>query len=76
MDLWSISPGMKESYKLIEEKVIRNALKEMILPALMLSGGGGGAHGRWCLLTKMDRSAVYICRQMAKTLVRSALREE
>ena len=60
---------------MIEEKEIRKALKEMILPALVLSSGGWSAHGGGAFsgkdLTKMYRSAAEICWQMAKTVVRS-----
>merc|ERR1711945_20151 len=110
------APSMEEMNKLIEEKVIRKTLEEIILkngqPALTLydtttthlyiqpSGkfiiggpqgdagltgrkiiidtyGGWGAHGGGAFSgkdpTKVDRSAAYICRQMAKTVVKSGL---
>jgi len=110
------APSMDEMNKLIEEKVIRKTLEEIILkngqPALTLydtatthlyiqpSGkfiiggpqgdagltgrkiiidtyGGWGAHGGGAFSgkdpTKVDRSAAYICRQMAKSVVKSGL---
>merc|ERR1711945_30949 len=110
------APSMEEMNKLIEEKVIRKTLEEIILkngqPALTLydtttthlyiqpSGkfiiggpqgdagltgrkiiidtyGGWGAHGGGAFSgkdpTKVDRSAAYICRQMAKSIVKSGL---
>jgi len=109
------APSMEEMNKLIEEKVIRKTLEEIILkngqPALTLyddsthlyiqpSGkfiiggpqgdagltgrkiiidtyGGWGAHGGGAFSgkdpTKVDRSAAYICRQMAKSVVKSGL---
>jgi len=110
------APSMDEMNKLIEEKVIRKTLEEIILkngqPAVTLydtntvhlyinpSGkfiiggpqgdagltgrkiiidtyGGWGAHGGGAFSgkdpTKVDRSAAYICRQMAKSVVKSGL---
>merc|ERR1712122_435311 len=110
------APSMDEMNKLIEEKVIRKTLEEIILkngqPAVTLydtntvhlyinpSGkfiiggpqgdagltgrkiiidtyGGWGAHGGGAFSgkdpTKVDRSAAYICRQMAKSAVKSGL---
>jgi len=109
------APSMEEMNKLIEEKVIRRTLSEIILkngkPALTLYGdhthlyinpsgkfiiggpqgdagltgrkiiidtyGGWGAHGGGAFSgkdpTKVDRSAAYICRQMAKSIVKSGL---
>ena len=109
------APSMEEMNKLIEEKVIRKTLEEIILkngqPALTLYGdhthlyiqpsgkfiiggpqgdagltgrkiiidtyGGWGAHGGGAFSgkdpTKVDRSAAYICRQMAKSVVKSGL---
>merc|ERR1712209_192967 len=110
------APSMEEMNKLIEEKVIRKTLEEVILkngePALTLydtatthlyiqpSGkfiiggpqgdagltgrkiiidtyGGWGAHGGGAFSgkdpTKVDRSAAYVCRQMAKSVVKSGL---
>merc|ERR1711991_1158222 len=110
------APSMEEMNKLIEEKVIRKTLEEIILkngqPALTLydtatthlyiqpSGkfiiggpqgdagltgrkiiidtyGGWGAHGGGAFSgkdpTKVDRSAAYACRQMAKSVVKSGL---
>merc|ERR1719392_124691 len=110
------APSMEEMNKLIEEKVIRKTLEEIILkngqPALTLydtatthlyiqpSGkfiiggpqgdagltgrkiiidtyGGWGAHGGGAFSgkdpTKVDRSAAYICRQMAKSIVKGGL---
>merc|ERR1712228_999042 len=109
------APSMEEMNKLIEEKVIRRTLSEIILkngrPALTLYGahthlyvqpsgkfiiggpqgdagltgrkiiidtyGGWGAHGGGAFSgkdpTKVDRSAAYICRQMAKSVVKSGL---
>jgi len=109
------APSMDDMNKLIEEKVIRRTLEEIILkngqPALTLYGshthlyinpsgkfiiggpqgdagltgrkiiidtyGGWGAHGGGAFSgkdpTKVDRSAAYICRQMAKSVVRSGL---
>merc|ERR1719510_351391 len=109
------APSMAEMNKLIEEKVIRRTLSEIILkngkPALTLFGdfthlyinpsgkfiiggpqgdagltgrkiiidtyGGWGAHGGGAFSgkdpTKVDRSAAYICRQMAKSVVKSGL---
>jgi S-adenosylmethionine synthetase len=106
---------MEEMNKLIEEKVIKRTLSEIILkngkPALTLFGdhthlyiqpsgkfiiggpqgdagltgrkiiidtyGGWGAHGGGAFSgkdpTKVDRSAAYICRQMAKSIVKSGL---
>merc|ERR1712226_1253693 len=107
--------GMKEMNKLIEEKVIRATLSEIMLkngkPAISLFGdhthlhinpsgkfiiggpqgdagltwgkiiidtyGGWGAHGGGAFSgkdpTKVDRSAAYACRQMAKSIVKSGL---
>merc|ERR1712065_123637 len=110
------APSMDEMNKLIEEKVIRKTLEEIILkngqPAVTLydtntvhlyinpSGkfiiggpqgdagltgrkiiidtyGGWGAHGGGAFSgkdpTKVDRSAAYVCRQMAKSVVKSGL---
>merc|ERR1739848_96402 len=109
------APSMEEMNKLIEEKVIKRTLSEIILkngkPALTLFGdhthlhfnpsgkfiiggpqgdtgltgrkiiidsyGGWGAHGGGAFSgkdpTKVDRSAAYICRQMAKSIVKSGL---
>jgi len=109
------APSMEAMNKLIEEKVIRHTLQEIILkngkPALTLYGdhthlhinpsgkfiiggpqgdagltgrkiiidtyGGWGAHGGGAFSgkdpTKVDRSAAYICRQMAKSIVKSGL---
>jgi len=109
------APSMEEMNKLIEEKVIRRTLQEIILKhgklALTLYGdhthlhinpsgkfiiggpqgdagltgrkiiidtyGGWGAHGGGAFSgkdpTKVDRSAAYICRQMAKSIVKSGL---
>merc|ERR1739838_276136 len=109
------APSMEEMNKLIEEKVIKRTLSEIILkngkPALTLFGdhthlyinpsgkfiiggpqgdagltgrkiiidtyGGWGAHGGGAFSgkdpTKVDRSAAYICRQMAKSVVKSGL---
>jgi len=109
------APSMKEMNDLIEEKVIRRTLSQIILkngqPALTLYGafthlhinpsgkfiiggpqgdagltgrkiiidtyGGWGAHGGGAFSgkdpTKVDRSAAYICRQMAKSAVKSGL---
>jgi len=109
------APSMEEMNKLIEEKVIRRTLEEIILKngkaALTLYGdhthlhinpsgkfiiggpqgdagltgrkiiidtyGGWGAHGGGAFSgkdpTKVDRSAAYICRQMAKSIVKSGL---
>mmetsp|Transcript_39628 Transcript_39628/g.86523 ORF Transcript_39628/g.86523 Transcript_39628/m.86523 type:complete len:465 (-) Transcript_39628:226-1620(-) len=109
------APSMEEMNKLIEEKVIRKTLEEILLkngkPALTLYGdhthlyinpsgkfiiggpqgdagltgrkiiidtyGGWGAHGGGAFSgkdpTKVDRSAAYICRQMAKSVVKSGL---
>merc|ERR1711874_962091 len=109
------APSMEEMNKLIEEKVIKRTLEEIILkngkPALTLYGdhthryinpsgkfiiggpqgdagltgrkiiidtyGGWGAHGGGAFSgndpTKVDRSAAYICRQMAKSVVKSGL---
>merc|ERR1712038_1585027 len=109
------APSMEEMNKLIEEKVTKRTLSEIILkngnPALSLFGdhthlyinpsgkfiiggpqgdaglagrkiiidtyGGWGAHGGGAFSgkdpTKVDRSAAYICRQMAKTVVKSGL---
>merc|ERR1711985_160453 len=67
------APTMEEMNKLIEEKVIKKTLEEIILkngkPAITLYGSQG-AHGGGAFSgkdpTKVDRSAAYICRQMAK----------
>jgi len=109
------APSMDEMNKLIEEKVIRATLSEIMLkngkPAISLYGehthnyinptgkfiiggpqgdagltgrkiiidtyGGWGAHGGGAFSgkdpTKVDRSAAYICRQMAKSVVKSNL---
>merc|ERR1711972_1062149 len=109
------APSMDEMNKLIEEKVVRRTLQEIILkngkPAISLYGahthnyinpsgkfiiggpqgdagltgrkiiidtyGGWGAHGGGAFSgkdpTKVDRSAAYICRQMAKSIVASGL---
>merc|ERR1711977_239647 len=109
------APSMEEMNKLIEEKVIRKTLEEIILKngksALTLYGahthlhinpsgkfiiggpqgdagitgrkiiidtyGGWGAHGGGAFSgkdpTKVDRSAAYITRQMAKSVVKSGL---
>merc|ERR1712032_750676 len=109
------APSMEDMNKLIEEKVIRRTLSEIILkngkPALSLYGehthnhinpsgkfiiggpqgdagltgrkiiidtyGGWGAHDGGAFSgkdpTKVDRSAAYICRQMAKPVVKSGL---
>merc|ERR1712113_155133 len=109
------APSMDDMNKLIEERVIRRTLEEIILkngqPALTLYGGhthlyinpsgkfiiggpqgdagltgrkiiidtygGWGAHGGGAFSgkdpTKVDRSAAYICRQMAKSIVKSSL---
>merc|ERR1712188_339797 len=109
------APSMQEMNRLIEEKVIRRTLNEIILkngkPAITLYGdhthlhinpsgkfiiggpqgdagitgrkiiidtyGGWGAHGGGAFSgkdpTKVDRSAAYICRQMAKSVVKSGL---
>merc|ERR1711869_54894 len=109
------APSMEGMNKLIEEKVIRTTLSEIMLkngkPALTLYGahthlhinpsgkfiiggpqgdagltgrkiiidtyGGWGAHGGGAFSgkdpTKVDRSAAYICRQMAKSVVKSGL---
>jgi len=109
------APSMEEMNKLIEEKVIKRTLAEIILKngkaALTLFGdhthlyvqpsgkfiiggpqgdagltgrkiiidtyGGWGAHGGGAFSgkdpTKVDRSAAYICRQMAKSIVKSGL---
>merc|ERR1711968_282879 len=109
------APSMEEMNKLIEEKVIKKTLEEIILkngkPAVTLYGdhthlhinpsgkftiggpegdggltgrkiiidtyGGWGAHGGGAFSgkdpTKVDRSAAYICRQMAKSVVKSGL---
>merc|ERR1712056_2123 len=109
------APSMEEMNKLIEEKVIKRTLSEIILkngkPALTLFGdhthlhinpsgkfiiggpqgdagltgrkiiidtyGGWGAHGGGAFSgkdpTKVDRSAAYICRQMAESVVKSGL---
>merc|ERR1711933_353802 len=109
------APSMEEMNKLIEEKVIKRTLAEIILKngkaALTLFGdhthlyvqpsgkfiiggpqgdagltgrkiiidtyGGWGAHGGGAFSgkdpTKVDRSAAYICRQMAKSVVKSGL---
>merc|ERR1712118_390162 len=109
------APSMEEMNKLIEEKVVRRTLSEIVLkngkPAITLYGahthnyinpsgkfiiggpqgdagltgrkiiidtyGGWGAHGGGAFSgkdpTKVDRSAAYICRQMAKSVVKSGL---
>merc|ERR1711933_165190 len=109
------APSMDEMNKLIEEKVVKGTLEEIILkngkPAITLYGdhthnyinpsgkfiiggpqgdagltgrkiiidtyGGWGAHGGGAFSgkdpTKVDRSAAYICRQMAKSIVKSGL---
>merc|ERR1712060_245385 len=109
------APSMEDMNKLIEEKVIKRTLSEIILKngkaALTLFGdhthlyiqpsgkfiiggpqgdagltgrkiiidtyGGWGAHGGGAFSgkdpTKVDRSAAYICRQMAKSVVKSGL---
>merc|ERR1719310_2602620 len=93
------APSMEEMNKLIEEKVIKKTLEEIILksgkPAITLYGshthlhinpsgkiiidpyGGWGAHGGGAFSgkdpTKVDRSAAYIYRQMAKSVVKSGL---
>merc|ERR1712151_97133 len=109
------APSMDDMNRLIEERVIRKTLEEIILkngqPALTLYGdhthlyinpsgkfiiggpqgdagltgrkiiidtyGGWGAHGGGAFSgkdpTKVDRSAAYICRQMAKSVVKSGL---
>jgi len=108
------APSMEEMNRLIEEKVIKKTLEEIILKngqsALTLYGeshlyiqpsgkfiiggpqgdagltgrkiiidtyGGWGAHGGGAFSgkdpTKVDRSAAYICRQMAKSVVKSGL---
>merc|ERR1712196_467862 len=109
------APSMEEMNKLIEEKVVRRTLQEIILkngkPAISLYGahthnyinpsgkfiiggpqgdagltgrkiiidtyGGWGAHGGGAFSgkdpTKVDRSAAYVCRQMAKSVVKSGL---
>merc|ERR1712113_868366 len=109
------APSMEEMNKLIEERVIRRTLEEIILkngqPAITLYGdhthlhinpsgkfiiggpqgdagltgrkiiidtyGGWGAHGGDAFSgkdpTKVDRSAAYACRQMAKSVVKSGL---
>merc|ERR1739844_624334 len=109
------APSMDDMNRLIEERVIRKTLEEIILkngqPALTLYGdhthlyinpsgkfiiggpqgdagltgrkiiidtyGGWGAHGSGAFSgkdpTKVDRSAAYICRQMAKSVVKSGL---
>merc|ERR1712083_946377 len=109
------APSMEEMNKLIEEKVIKRTLSEIILKngkaALTLFGahthlyiqpsgkfiiggpqgdagltgrkiiidtyGGWGAHGGGAFSgkdpTKVDRSAAYACRQMAKSVVKSGL---
>merc|ERR1712087_1097298 len=110
-----VAPSMEEMNKLIEEKVIKKTLEEIILkngkPALTLFGahthlhinpsgkfiiggpqgdagltgrkiiidtyGGWGAHGGGAFSgkdpTKVDRSAAYACRWMAKSVVKSGL---
>merc|ERR1719458_617324 len=110
-----VAPSMADMNKLIEEKVIKKTLEEIILKngesALTLYGdhthlyiqpsgkfiiggpqgdagltgrkiiidtyGGWGAHGGGAFSgkdpTKVDRSAAYICRQMAKSVVKSGL---
>merc|ERR1712050_306058 len=109
------APSMEDMNKLIEERVVRRTLEEIVLkngqPALTLYGGhthlyinpsgkfiiggpqgdagltgrkiiidtygGWGAHGGGAFSgkdpTKVDRSAAYICRQMAKSVVKSGL---
>merc|ERR1712037_925380 len=109
------APSMEEMNKLIEEKVIKRTLAEIVLKngkaALTLFGdhthlyvqpsgkfiiggpqgdagltgrkiiidtyGGWGAHGGGAFSgkdpTKVDRSAAYICRQMAKSVVQAGL---
>jgi len=96
------APSMEDMNKLIEEKVVRRTLSEIILkngqPALTLYGehthnyinpsgkfiiggpqgdAGWGAHGGGAFSgkdpTKVDRSAAYVCRQMAKSIVKSGL---
>merc|ERR1712080_7729 len=109
------APSMVNMNKLIEERVIRKTLEEIVLKngetALTLYGehthlyinpsgkfiiggpqgdaglagrkiiidtyGGWGAHGGGAFSgkdpTKVDRSAAYICRQMAKSVVKSGL---
>merc|ERR1711945_2496 len=110
------APSMEEMNKLIEEKVIRKTLEEIILKngstamtlydtttthlhinpsgKFIIGGpqgdagltgrkiiidtyGGWGAHGGGAFSgkdpTKVDRSAAYICRQMAKSVVKSGL---
>merc|ERR1711985_143574 len=109
------APSMQEMNRLIEEKVVKETLKEITLksgkPALTLFGdhthlhinpsgkfiiggpqgdagltgrkiiidtyGGWGAHGGGAFSgkdpTKVDRSAAYLCRQMAKSVVKSGL---
>jgi len=111
----STAPSMEEMNKLIEEKVIKKTLEEIVLKngdkAITLYGahthlhinpsgkfiiggpqgdagltgrkiiidtyGGWGAHGGGAFSgkdpTKVDRSAAYICRQMAKSIVKSGL---
>merc|ERR1712070_718496 len=109
------APSMQEMNRLIEEKVIRRTLNEIILknskPAITLYGdhthlhinpsgkfiiggpqgdagltgrkiiidtyGGWGAHGGGAFSgkdpTKVDRSAAYACRWMAKSIVKAGL---
>merc|ERR1712064_49184 len=110
------APSMDEMNKLIEEKVIRKTLEEIILKngqkattlfsdkdthlyinpsgKFIIGGpqgdagltgrkiiidtyGGWGAHGGGAFSgkdpTKVDRSAAYICRQMAKSIVKGGL---
>merc|ERR1712051_778266 len=59
------APSMEEMNRLIVEEIIIDTY------------GGWGAHGGGAFSgkdpTKVDRSAAYICRQMAKTVVKSGL---
>merc|ERR1712122_273925 len=73
------APSMEEMNKLIVEEVVKKTLSEIVLkngePALTLFGDFTHLHinpsGKYP--TKVDRSAAYICRQMAKSAVKSGL---
>merc|ERR1712178_77501 len=73
------APSMEDMNKLIIEKVVKKTLSDIILkngqPALTLYGDHTHNYinpsGKFT--TKVDRSAAYICRQMAKSVVKSGL---
>merc|ERR1712203_1312166 len=73
------APSMEEMNRLIVEEVVKKTLEEIKLKngdsALTLFGDHTHLHinpsGKFP--TKVDRSAAYICRQMAKSVVKSGL---